>query len=231
MVPVAQATVWRTEFGMAKSGKPLRKRDPMDHYPSPLALCRAAVGLVGTLAQPATPRVLDPGAGTGPWGRAARERWGHHATITGVELDKKHRSNPIYDQWVQDDFLSWHSDPIYSLVIGNPPYVLAEEFVRKSAALLAPGGRILFLLRLGFLASQGRGRGLFKTYPPTTVYVCATRPSFLGETSRKTDATEYALFSWQGREGETTDRKSEIVFWDWSPLPACVTVTQDQMAL
>jgi predicted TPR repeat methyltransferase len=96
---------WRTDAGMVYSEKTMRPREPNDFYPSPYKLCKAAVGLLRSYTHN---RVLDPGAGTGNWGGAARERWGPRlATIAGVELDP--RPQPVwsrkgaYDTWYEED--------------------------------------------------------------------------------------------------------------------------------
>jgi len=50
------------------------------------------------------------------------------------------------DAWIVGDFLSVRPAPV-DLIIGNPPYKLAQPFVRHALTLLAPGGALLFLLR------------------------------------------------------------------------------------
>jgi hypothetical protein len=89
--------------------------------------------------------------------------------------------------------------------VGNPPYgpkvdgvLLTERFIRHSWDLLAPGGRIIFLLRLAFQAGIGRYWGLWSDLPPTLVAVVCPRPSF-GKNSkgkRGTNGTDYGLFVW-----------------------------------
>jgi len=81
----------------------------------------------------------------------------------------------------------------FELIIGNPPYSLAEEHVRLCLGLLAPGGQLTFLLRLAFLESQSR-RKLWKEHPPAQVDVFHSRPSFTS--NGKTDSAAYAVFTW-----------------------------------
>ena len=170
--------------------KPLRARDPFDFYPTPVEVCEAALALV-----PFVPRsVLDPGAGAGPWGRAAHTRW-PTAWIDGYEL--REVSHPYgYTAWhCGNDFLDATVGGGYALVMGNPPYKLAEAFVRKGLAALRPGGWLVFLLRLAFLEGQERDEGLWAEFPARRVDVLAKRPSFTAD--RKTDATAYAMFCWE----------------------------------
>lgn len=77
-------------------------------------------------------------------------------------------------------------------VISNPPYKLAEEFIRKSIELF-PNASVIFLLRLNFLASRSR-LALYRDIGVPDVYVLPNRPSF--SDNGKTDATEYAWFVW-----------------------------------
>lgn len=212
--------------------KEMRDRDPFDHYPTPLGLCDAAMECIDF-----TPRqILDPGAGTGPWGVAARRRW-PNAVISGIEVRDTPRPD-AYDSWYskfgyipvtaprfpagpfKDDKAQrralakyhadlyvyqqpvWECDPgSFDLIVGNPPYEYAEEFVRMALRHLAPHGSIVFLFRLAFLESQDRGAGLWREYPPYRVSVCSKRPSFTG--NGKTDSAAYALYYWRhGHQGD-----------------------------
>lgn len=73
------------------------------------------------------------------------------------------------------------------IVLMNPPYSLAEEFIRASLDLNPIA--VVALLRLNFLASAKRALWLRDAVPD--VYVLPNRPSFTGE---GTDATDYAWF-------------------------------------
>ncbi len=147
-------------------------------------------------------RVLDPGAGCGSFGKGARELW-PLATITGCEL----RDIPppeVYDRWLWGDYPTLYRGmfPAFDLIMGNPPFKLAEPFVRTSLPLLLPGGHLVFLLRLAFLEGQRRRDGLFAEFPPKAVWVCSKRPSFSGD--GKTNATAFAVVVWQqGWDGRT----------------------------
>lgn len=79
--------------------------------------------------------------------------------------------------------------PPLDLIITNPPFSLALEFLRKS---LSEARTVVYLLRLNFLGSAKR-REFWQAHPPSHLYVLSRRPSFTG---RGTDATEYAWFVW-----------------------------------
>lgn len=76
----------------------------------------------------------------------------------------------------------------YSVCITNPPYSLAEEFVRACIPLAR---YTIMLLRLNWLASERRSTFMRSHMPD--VYVLPNRPSFTGG---GTDCTEYAWFVW-----------------------------------
>lgn len=191
-----------------RTTKELRPRDENDFYPTPIKLCRAALELV-PWQQPIG--ILDPGAGAGPWGAAARERW-PRAPIHGVELRYVDMPNGYTDWWCGWDYRLWEPDPglAYDLVIGNPPYKYAEEFARRALMHVKQFGMVLFLYRLAFLESQTRGRGLWREAPPWSVHILVDRVSFTG--NGKTDNTAYALYLWRkGWTGETT-----LKWLDWN---------------
>lgn len=174
-------------------------RDAHDFYPTPVPLIEAALTQFRTFTSGFTPdRVLDPGAGTGVWGVAARKHW-RDAWIAGVELREQPRPD-AYDHWLTGDFLASATQlPSVDLVIGNPPYRHAEKFVRAAWDVASPNGYMLLLLRLAFLEGQARARGLWRELQPLAVWVCAARPSFIaeGEKAGRTDSTAYAVFVWQ----------------------------------
>jgi len=176
--------------------KPMRKRAKADHYPTAYGVCAAALRLIRTEG---VSRILDPGAGTGVWGQAARVLW-PSAWIIGVEL-RNVPPNTVYDEWQHRSYKGAQiGDPV-DVVMGNPPYKsrLPEYFVEHSLDLLRDRrGTLIQLLPITFLAGQGRGGKLWKVAPPSYVYVMSRRPSFIhsGEKAGNTDATEYALFIW-----------------------------------
>lgn len=82
------------------------------------------------------------------------------------------------------------------LVLTNPPYVLAEQFVRR-ARRWCPNAELMFLLRLGFLVSKERAKFYAEMGTPD-IYVLPNRPSFTGD--GKTDGADYAWFHWKAGE-------------------------------
>lgn len=180
------------------NGKNKQARRQEDFYPTPEPPVIAALDCLPSGFMPHT--ILDPGAGTGVWGDVARRRW-PDAAITGTEL-RSELPTSAYNAWRDGNFLTMPWYQTFDLVIGNPPYKLAEEFVRRSVELTNHNGYIVLLLRLGFLEGQARGESLWRELRPAKVAVSSMRPSFTGD--GKTDGSAYATFVWQiGYHGPT----------------------------
>lgn len=78
------------------------------------------------------------------------------------------------------------------LIITNPPFSRASEFIEKSLSQSGEGA-VALLLRLSILGSVKR-LPLFRQYgPPSFLYVITPRPSFDGV---RTDHEEYGWFVW-----------------------------------
>ena len=183
-----------------QTDKKLRKRSPRDFYPTPYGLADAVVErLAYSFRYTDRPHVLDPGYGTGVWGKAVDEHF-PNARITGVDIHANMDvlDSPIYGLLYHMDYLDYASKPDnwdqYDLIIGNPPYTLAEEFIRASIKLLKYSGMVAFLLRNSFLHSQKRYHGLYNDHPLNNVYFLSRRPSFTGD--GKTDADDYIIAIW-----------------------------------
>lgn len=137
--------------------------------------------------------VLEPGCGDGAILEAMIGRGAFH--FIGVELDPARAAKArcfVPAIW-EGDYLKLGDEPMADLVIGNPPFSLAEEFVRKSFRMVKPGGVVAMLLRLNWL--EGQCRANFHREYPSSVFVLPRRPSFTG---KGTDATGYAWFVWGG---------------------------------
>jgi hypothetical protein len=147
---------------------------------------------------------LEPTAGTGAIIRAVNARR-HDVTWTGVEL-RPEAFGCFYGLNVDmtfGDFLQWRPPlgVVFDVTLGNPPFSLAAEMVSHG---LRFSKRLVFLLRLAFIASEDR-IPFFRRVGMPDQYVLPDRPSFDG---KGTDAADYAWMEfrpeWAGRlEGKT----------------------------
>lgn len=216
-------TYWRTAAGMKPTTKRLRKRPDDDFFPTPDRLCQQAVKLIEKYSV-YFPRMLDPGCGAGPWGRALKARW-PDSTLVGVEVNAdrivrargRNRDGKRVPGWpdllgdydfvLNKDILSTRFPWKFDLIVGNPPFGspeernLAEMIIHHALDnLLAANGQMLLLLRSSFTSSRTRYDNLFSKVAgkrPYAVYALVERPSFTQD--GKTDATDYSLFHWDNR--------------------------------
>lgn len=205
----------------------MRERDEHDFYETPESLVDAV--LTDILGIPyrdgysnlsSTAFVLDPGAGTGVWGKAIKKRL-FRSTVVGVDVRDLAKPEG-YDYWLTADYLkspavhnlNWH----YDIILGNPPYKYAESFIEESIGLLRPGGKLVFLLRLAFLESRKRYDRWFSQcndLHPREVWVSTRRVSFTQ--NGKSDDTAYALFVWHKTQMEHhTPTELRWLSWDYA---------------
>lgn len=222
---------------MGKYAKALRPRHAADLYPTQNRLALTILQYVkgSKLLATEAPTILEPGAGGGIWGKAARFLW-PDSYIVGVELRNalnpyhtdcdptlpmnhpdfmpptlftvsKMLTMPDYNIWCTGSFFDPGMELIrvtggYDFVMGNPAFDKAEEYVHQAMSLLAPGGLLVYLLPLNFLAGQKRAKQLWPNTPIYKHLTLSRRPSFLGiEDSTKTDAREYSVYIF--RKGDT----------------------------
>lgn len=189
-----------------------RARSPRDLYETPFDLADAAIMKLrtdGGFADKMPLACLDAGCGNGVWGKAVNKLI---FFVHGIDLEPNVPEG-YYDMVTKQDFLTYAPEHKYDLVFGNPPYSLAEEFVRHSFSMIENKGNVYFLLRLSFLEGIGRCRGLYKDLPLKKVYVCSRRPSFFSSdgSHHTTDTLAYAMFLWQKGYSGT----AQISFLDW----------------
>lgn len=137
-------------------------RDPLDRCYSPDNLARAIVGRLverGFINQDSY--LLDAGTGEGVF---AEEAAPHVRHVLGVDLDSEapafHRPHPENVGYLYADFIQMTSNGQFDLVIGNPPFVLAEAFIRKGLDLAPFVGFLLPNLFLG--ANERYENGLWQ---------------------------------------------------------------------
>jgi len=161
------------------------RRDPLDFYRTPTS----AVELILPYL-PLGGRILEPAAGDGAIVLALQAAGVPAERIHAIELEPG-RAAITAELCPTEiaDFRYWKAPSRYDLVLGNPPYKHAQQFIEKS---LECGETVAMLLRLGFLESQKRAP--FHRKNPADVFVFAKRPCFRGK--GQTYPAPFAWFVW-----------------------------------
>lgn len=162
--------------------------NPHDFFPTPEPVTRA---FLDACPLPTEGLWCEPACGEGHIVRATgARRW---ATI---DIRDVPAPDGVECHLPSTDFLKLDLPPgSFDVIITNPPFYLAEEFVRKA---LSCATHVAMLLRLAFLETRKR-EPLHREHP-SDVYVLTRRPSFL--TNGATDTSAYAWFVWgPGRGG------------------------------
>ncbi|MDP3066617.1 MAG: hypothetical protein Q8N08_07760 [Methanobacteriaceae archaeon] len=84
--------------------------------------------------------------------------------------------------------------PEPTVIMTNPPFRLAIEFIKKALKDVRPGGHVAMLCRLNFFGSQKR-KAFWNGNMPVYTFVHNKRMSFTAD--GKTDSIEYAHLVWQ----------------------------------
>ncbi len=158
-------------------------REKDDFYPTPDWLIDAILPHV--IRWPCG-KILEPACGDGAIVKRIKHFYGD-MDITSMDITR--RNFPCIEQ----DFLTAEPDPNFDIIITNPPYSLAQEFV--TAALKWRRhytSKVVMLFRLNFVEGQKRSKWM-KENLPDRILVTPRRPSF-----RKggNDNCAYAWWVW-----------------------------------
>ena len=123
--------------------------------------------------------------------------------LTGIDIREDSHAEIIMD------FLASKKENFneHDFIISNPPFYLAEDFIRKSIELASDGGYVVMLLRLNFFGSEKR-KALFDEFMPVSCYIHRNRINFIPDSMKgemklngikppSGDSIEYAHFVWQ----------------------------------
>lgn len=125
------------------------------------------------------------------------------AEVCGIDIREDSKADVIMD------YLSCEKENMddHHIIISNPPFYLAEDFIRKSLELIDYGGYVVMLLRLNFFGSKQRKK-LFEEFMPKYCFIHHKRINFIpqsmkdemkanGEKVPSGDSIEYAHFVWE----------------------------------
>jgi hypothetical protein len=164
---------------------------PRDEYLTPRSLVKAAIQKLKErypFFEPLT--CLEPGCGWAAHLDYSLDTFSSIIYTVGVDIYEQ----PIAPEheFVHADFLAWETDQRFDLIVTNPPFSLAEQFIQKSISLLSHGGIALFFERYAFFTSKTRRYGLWMDVNLREVWVCVARPAMIGQ--QTTDSCEYGYF-------------------------------------
>lgn len=156
------------------------ERKPSDLYPTPVDATESLIPVLKAMTRPdGSPivNIWEPSCGDG---RIARVLEHHGYKVTGTDI----RDYPGYGiggyDFINDDpadKLGWDNpaDDI-DVIVGNPPFSLAEEFIRRA---LEYTPNVIMLLKQTYWNTKGRGAGLWKEHTPSLELKLTWRLAFL----------------------------------------------------
>jgi hypothetical protein len=136
--------------------------------------------------------ILDPCAGglLGVDGMSypkALEKYGIHNVKT-IDV----REDSLAETY--GNYLEMKLDYKPNLIISNPPFIIAREFIEKALDDVADDGFVIMLQRLNFFGGKKR-KDFWDNLMPKYTFVHSRRMSFTHD--GKTDSIEYAHYVWQ----------------------------------
>ena len=174
------------------------KRHIADYYVTPV---KDIITFLGALDEEVTldiwdKTILDPCAGGDPshdmsYPKALREYYAVPDDWNGI------KTIDIRDDSLAEtkcNYIETKLDYKPFLIISNPPFNQAMEFIKKALDDVEDGGYVAMLLRLNFLETKAR-KEFFDNYMPTWVFVHHKRMSFTD--AGGTDSVAYCHMVWK----------------------------------
>lgn len=165
----------------------VHKRKEADFYPSPPDVTEA---LMQFLQLDNDTFVWEPACGDGAMSRMLER---HVKTVVSTDL----RDDPSIYGKRGIDFLNADGDADW--VITNPPFNLAEGFIRKSLSITP---NVAMLLKSQYWHAASR-LSLFNEHPPTFVLPLTWRPSFLEKERGNSPLMDVIWVVWRGKTNVT----------------------------
>lgn len=160
-----------TKGSRVTGGNGLRDREVDDYYatdPKSVTLFLEKFPLQ-VRGEPAR-TILEPCCGGGHITRTLLE---HDPGLEILSFDIADRGYEKTD--CIQDFLTWEPDRKYDMVLTNPPYKLAQEFVEKSLDCISDGGKVAMFLNISFITGEKRKNSLYAKNLLESMYVFGKR--------------------------------------------------------
>ena len=172
-----------------------------DNYPTPFD---CALAIMKRVAEALPPKrfLYEPSAGDqAPFVKASRLVY-PDAIVTAVDIRAEARlpcleagAHGFYQEDYFDHLRVEGGFMDQSLIIGNPPFSLAEKFILSTLDVLPVGGHLAFLLNIRILAGLGRAKRLWSRRNLLAWFPLAQRPQFI---KNGNDNNDYGVFIWEG---------------------------------
>ena len=170
--------------------------DSLDDFPTPPWATRALMEHVIADKGPfQNLTCLEPACGAGHMAKPLGEYFGH---VRSADVHP-------YGHGAVADFLTGPlEENSVDWIITNPPFRLAEDFIKRALIMSRRG--VAILARTVFIESVGRYREIFEPTPPTKFAQFAERvPMVKGRLdARASTATGYAWFVWEKPGSDAT---------------------------
>lgn len=193
------------------------ERDEYDWYVEPF---ECSLALISELQ--ITGRIWDPAVGSGRILHSASQLG---CTTVGSDVVKR---SELCD--FTSDFLAITECPEYDHIVSNPPFGVAEDFVRKAIEILTEGQTASMLLPLVWMAGFSKKRDWLPTSPLAHIMPMSPRPSMppgrvIQQGQKPGNGTkDFAWFVWRkGYQGDPSIR-----FLNTSPYKNFNAHTQKQ---
>lgn len=109
------------------------------------------------------------------------------------------------------DYLKWKLNFKPQLIIGNPPFYYAKDFILKALNDVQEDGFVVMLLRLNYFGGKEKQNLLWKKYMPQWVFVHSKRMSFWPDGG--CDSIEYMHAVWKKTFIKRTYSKLKLIPW------------------
>lgn len=174
------------------------KRHIADYYVTPV---KDIITFLGALDEEVSldiwdKTILDPCAGGDPshdmsYPKALREYYAIPDDWNGIKTIDI-REDSLAE--IKCNYIETKLDYKPFLIISNPPFNQAMEFIKKALDDVEDGGYVAMLLRLNFLETKAR-KDFFDNYMPTWIFVHHKRMSFTD--AGGTDSVAYCHMVWK----------------------------------
>ena len=152
--------------GYAIAGQSMsRERVKDDFYATPEHATRELLNRVRLYGS-----ILEPAAGQGHISKVLHEYYPNSEIVSTDLVQREDKFNVGIQGGI--DFLTYEYGRNFDNIITNPPFSLAEDFVRKAYSMV--NGKVIMFAKIQFLESEKRKK-LFEEYPLSSVYVFSNR--------------------------------------------------------